>query len=76
MVEVSFPVMLKIMKIISSNPLLGVHGISKAGSKITYVIYNLSTGKLVQECLLPTESGAFLGTDSNAVSLTITGEVR
>ena len=53
----------------------GIHAIVKVGTKLNYVIYNLSSGKLAQECTLPTDSVAFMGADSNNISLTITGEV-
>lgn len=54
---------------------LGIHAIAKAGNRINYNIYNLSSGKLVQECPLPTDAAAFMGIDSSLISLTIAGEV-
>ncbi|XP_068224173.1 E3 ubiquitin-protein ligase UBR5 isoform X7 [Palaemon carinicauda] len=52
----------------------GVHAIVKNGSRLSYVIYNLSSGKAEQECVFPTDSTAFMGTEPSAISLTITGE--
>lgn len=55
---------------------LGIHAIVKNGNRLTYVIYNLSSGKAEQECVFPTDSTAFMGTDPSGISLTITGEVN
>ncbi|KAK4302521.1 hypothetical protein Pmani_025398 [Petrolisthes manimaculis] len=52
----------------------GIHAIVKNGNRLTYVIYNLSSGKAEQECVFPTDSTAFMGTDPSGISLTITGE--
>ncbi|KAK7086288.1 E3 ubiquitin-protein ligase ubr5 [Halocaridina rubra] len=52
----------------------GVHAIVKNASRLTYVIYNLSSGKAEQECVFPTDSTAFMGNDPSSISLTITGE--
>lgn len=52
----------------------GIHAIVKNGTRLTYVIYNLSSGRAEQECVFPTDSVAFMGSEPSAVSLTITGE--
>ncbi|XP_047482711.1 E3 ubiquitin-protein ligase hyd-like isoform X2 [Penaeus chinensis] len=52
----------------------GIHAIVRNGSRLTYVIYNLSSGKSEQECVFPTESTAFMGSEPSAISLTINGE--
>ncbi|XP_069947908.1 E3 ubiquitin-protein ligase UBR5 isoform X2 [Cherax quadricarinatus] len=52
----------------------GIHAIVKNGSRLTYVIYNLSSGKAEQECVFPTDSTAFMGSEPSSISLTITGE--
>ncbi|CAL4094503.1 unnamed protein product, partial [Meganyctiphanes norvegica] len=54
----------------------GVHAIVKNGSRLTYVIYNLSSGKTEQECTFPTDSQAFMGQDPQGISLTIAGETE
>lgn len=54
----------------------GVHAIVKNGSRLTYVIYNLSSGKNEQECTFPTDSQAFMGQDPQGISLTIAGETE
>lgn len=54
----------------------GIHAIVKNNSRLTYAIYNLSSGKAEQECMFPTDSTAFMGSEPSSISLTITGEVR
>ncbi|XP_050693642.1 E3 ubiquitin-protein ligase hyd-like isoform X3 [Eriocheir sinensis] len=52
----------------------GIHAIVKNNNRLTYAIYNLSSGKAEQECMFPTDSTAFMGSDPSGISLTITGE--
>lgn len=53
----------------------GIHAILRSGSKLSYVIYNLSTGRYVQDCYIPSDISSFLGLQSQNVSLTSAGEV-
>lgn len=52
----------------------GIHAIVKNGLKLTYVIYNLSTGRYVQDCYIPSDLNAFLGLQPQNISLTSAGE--
>ena len=54
----------------------GIHAILKNGSKLSYVIYNLSTGKYIQDCFIPSDITSFLGLNPQNISLTSTGEVK
>ncbi|XP_034947480.1 E3 ubiquitin-protein ligase hyd isoform X2 [Chelonus insularis] len=52
----------------------GIHAIVKNGNKLSYVVYNLSTGRYVQDCFLPSDITSFLGLQSQNISLTSAGE--
>ncbi|XP_015109390.1 E3 ubiquitin-protein ligase UBR5 isoform X1 [Diachasma alloeum] len=53
----------------------GIHAILKnSNNKLSYVVYNLSTGRYVQDCYLPSEISSFMGLDSQNISLTSAGE--
>ncbi|XP_014221919.1 E3 ubiquitin-protein ligase hyd isoform X2 [Trichogramma pretiosum] len=52
----------------------GIHAILRNGNKLSYVIYNLSTGRYVQDCYIPSEISSFLGLQSQNISLTSAGE--
>lgn len=52
----------------------GIHAIVKTGSKLSYVLFNVSTGRVEQDSPFPCDTAAFLGLDSHAVNLTSTGE--
>ncbi|KAG8042536.1 hypothetical protein G9C98_005170 [Cotesia typhae] len=52
----------------------GIHAIVKNGNKLNYVVYNLSTGRYVQDCYLPSEINSFLGLEPQNISLTSAGE--
>lgn len=52
----------------------GIHAILKNGNKLSYVVYNLSTGRYVQDCYIPSEINSFLGLQSQNISLTSAGE--
>ncbi|XP_065335384.1 E3 ubiquitin-protein ligase UBR5 isoform X2 [Cloeon dipterum] len=51
-----------------------IHGIVRLGNKFSYSIYNLSSGRVEQEHLFPTDLTAFMGQDPSNISLTCTGE--
>lgn len=52
----------------------GIHAIVKNGSKLSYVLYNVSTGRIEQDSPFPCDTAAFMGLDPHAVNLTSTGE--
>ncbi|XP_026278748.1 E3 ubiquitin-protein ligase UBR5 [Frankliniella occidentalis] len=52
----------------------GIHAIVKTGTKLSYVLYNVSTGRIEQDSPFPCDTAAFLGLDAHAVNLTSTGE--
>ncbi|OXU30332.1 hypothetical protein TSAR_012971 [Trichomalopsis sarcophagae] len=52
----------------------GIHAILRSGSKLSYVIYNLSTGRYVQDCYIPSDISSFLGLQPQNISLTSAGE--
>lgn len=54
----------------------GIHAILKTGNKLSYVVYNLSTGKYVQDCFIPSDVPSFLGLHPQNISLTSAGGVR
>lgn len=53
----------------------GIHAVLRNGNKLNYVIYNLSTGKYVQDCFIPSDISSFLGLQPQNISLTSAGEV-
>ena len=53
---------------------LGLHAIVKNGTKLNYMVYNLTSGKPEQDSLFPTDTNAFLGQDQSLISLTCHGE--
>ena len=52
----------------------GIHAILRSGTKLTYVIYNLSTGRYVQDCYIPSDISSFMGLHPQNISLTSVGE--
>ncbi|XP_006566770.1 E3 ubiquitin-protein ligase UBR5 isoform X2 [Apis mellifera] len=52
----------------------GIHAIVKSGNKLSYVVYNLSTGRYVQDCYIPSDVSSFLGLQPQNISLTSSGE--
>ena len=46
-----------------------VHMICQTGNKLSYTIYNLSTGKLSQDSKFPTDTQAFLGHSEAGIRL-------
>ncbi|XP_059478559.1 E3 ubiquitin-protein ligase UBR5 isoform X3 [Neocloeon triangulifer] len=51
-----------------------IHGIVRIGNKFSYSMFNLSSGRVEQEHLFPSDLTAFLGQDPSNISLTCTGE--
>ncbi|CAK9828628.1 E3 ubiquitin-protein ligase hyd [Anthophora retusa] len=52
----------------------GIHAIVKNGNKLSYVVYNLSTGRYVQDCYIPADISSFFGSQPQNISLTNAGE--
>lgn len=52
----------------------GIHAIVRVGTKLSYTLYNLSSGRVEQEHAFPSDTTAFLGQDPSNVSLTSAGE--
>nr|XP_031849236.1 E3 ubiquitin-protein ligase UBR5 [Nomia melanderi] len=52
----------------------GIHAIVKNGNKLSYVVYNLSTRRHVQDCYIPSDVSCFLGLQPQNISLTSAGE--
>ncbi|XP_015437397.1 PREDICTED: E3 ubiquitin-protein ligase UBR5 isoform X2 [Dufourea novaeangliae] len=52
----------------------GIHAIVKTGNKLSYVVYNLSTGRHVQDCYIPSDISSFLGLQPQNISLISAGE--
>lgn len=55
--------------------LIGIHAILKSGNKLSYVVYNLSTGRYVQDYYIPSDISSFLGLQPQNINLTSAGEV-
>ncbi|XP_046991563.1 E3 ubiquitin-protein ligase UBR5 [Schistocerca americana] len=53
---------------------IGIHAVVKNNSKLSYVIYNLSTGRAEQESPFPSDTNSFLGLDPQNISLISAGE--
>ncbi|XP_012274394.1 E3 ubiquitin-protein ligase UBR5 isoform X2 [Orussus abietinus] len=52
----------------------GIHAILKSNNKLNYVVYNLSTGRYVQDCYIPSEISSFMGLQPQNISLISAGE--
>lgn len=64
-----------IININNDRLIIGIHAIVKSGNKLSYVVYNLSTGRYVQDCYIPSDVSSFLGLQPQNISLTSSGEV-
>nr|XP_018904419.1 PREDICTED: E3 ubiquitin-protein ligase UBR5 isoform X3 [Bemisia tabaci] len=51
----------------------GVHAIVKTGSKVSYMIYNVTNGKIEQDSPFPSDTSSLLGLDSSQISFYTTG---
>ncbi|XP_046357083.2 E3 ubiquitin-protein ligase UBR5-like isoform X2 [Haliotis rufescens] len=47
----------------------GIHVIARSGSRLNYLVYNLSSGKVEQNCLFPTDASSFLGLGTSDIKL-------
>ncbi|XP_076167112.1 E3 ubiquitin-protein ligase hyd isoform X2 [Ptiloglossa arizonensis] len=52
----------------------GIHAILKSGNKLSYVVYNLSTGRYVQDCYIPSDISSFFGLQPQNINLISAGE--
>ncbi|KAJ9581588.1 hypothetical protein L9F63_023235, partial [Diploptera punctata] len=52
----------------------GIHAIVKNGLKLSYVVYNLSSGRAEQDSPFPSDTGSFLGLEPQNISLISAGE--
>lgn len=55
--------------------LKGIHLIARSGSRLSYTIYNLTTGKVEQDATFPTDAQTFLGENRSDITLHNTGDV-
>ncbi|KAJ8960750.1 hypothetical protein NQ318_020043 [Aromia moschata] len=52
----------------------GIHAIVRNGSKLSYVIYNISSGRIEQDNPFPSDTAAFMGLYPSHINLTCAGE--
>ncbi|KAH3897177.1 hypothetical protein DPMN_021362, partial [Dreissena polymorpha] len=52
----------------------GIHVVAKSGVRLSYVVYNLSSGKVERESVFPTEAQAFMGCRRSNITLHNPGE--
>ncbi|XP_056647890.1 E3 ubiquitin-protein ligase hyd isoform X1 [Diorhabda sublineata] len=52
----------------------GIHAIVRNGSNLSYVIYNISSGRVEQDKQFPSETAAFMGLYPSYINLTCAGE--
>ncbi|XP_076270049.1 E3 ubiquitin-protein ligase hyd isoform X5 [Rhynchophorus ferrugineus] len=53
---------------------LGIHAIVRNGSKLSYVIFNISSGRVEQDNAFPSDPAAFMGLYPSLINLTCAGE--
>lgn len=61
-----------IIKIAASNQ--GLHAIVKQGSKLSYSVFSVTSGRIEQNYVLPTDPQSFLGQNQSQISLVVYGE--
>lgn len=52
----------------------GIHAIVRHGAKLSYVVYNISSGRMEQDNPLPSDTASFLGMSPSKITLTCAGE--
>ncbi|VDH90552.1 E3 ubiquitin-protein ligase EDD1, partial [Mytilus galloprovincialis] len=52
----------------------GIHVIARSGSKLSYMVYNLTSGKVDQDAPFPTDTQAFMGSLRSDITLHNTGD--
>lgn len=53
----------------------GIHAVVKCGSRLSYVVYNVTSGRYEQDSQFPIDINAFIGTSVQNVLLSSTGDV-
>lgn len=53
----------------------GIHAIVKTASKLSYVLYNVTNGRVEQDSPFPSDTSSFLGLEPQNICLTSTGDV-
>lgn len=54
---------------------LGIHAVVKSGSRLSYVVYNVTSGRYEQDSQFPIDINAFLGSNPQNILLASTGDV-
>ncbi|XP_074597147.1 E3 ubiquitin-protein ligase hyd isoform X2 [Brevipalpus obovatus] len=70
--RVNIPENVQIIKMTASNH--GIHAIVKNGSKLSYAVLSVTSGKIEQDCVFPTDSSSFFGQNQALISLHCYGE--
>ena len=70
--RVHIPESTQIIAMTVSN--IGIHAIVKSGTKLNYIVFNITSGRVEQESKFPTDTTAFLGQDMSLISLHCFGE--
>lgn len=70
--RVNIPEGIQLIKMTVSNQ--GVHAIVRAGTKLSYVVYGVASGKIEQDCVFPTDPSSFFGQNQSLISLYCYGE--
>ncbi|XP_054273224.1 E3 ubiquitin-protein ligase UBR5 isoform X2 [Macrosteles quadrilineatus] len=52
----------------------GIHAVVKTASKLSYVLYNVTNGRVEQDSPFPSETSSFLGLEPQNICLTSTGD--
>ncbi|XP_033727140.1 E3 ubiquitin-protein ligase UBR5-like isoform X1 [Pecten maximus] len=52
----------------------GIHVICRSGARLSYLVYNLTTGKVEQDSVFPTDAQAFMGSHRSDITLHNTGD--
>ncbi|KAK7870183.1 hypothetical protein R5R35_012737 [Gryllus longicercus] len=54
----------------------GIHAIVKSGTKLSYVVFNLSSGRVEQDSPFPSDTSSFLGLEPQNINLIGAGEAN
>ena len=54
----------------------GIHVIARSGARLSYIAYNLTTGKVEQDSPFPTDAQSFMGVHRRDITLHKAEEVR
>lgn len=53
----------------------GIHAIVRSGSRLSYIIYNISSGRIEQDNPFPSDTSSFMGLYAPHINLNCPGEV-